>query len=80
MTNFSPIEHHIENRAQKRLCDGRPASDTDVSAEDWAALRDARKDAILCSDCQDRVNPSDVRTELYGYGRMSIAHLGEPSR
>ena len=75
MIHFSPVEHHIEDRAQSRLCDGRPASDTDVSSEDWSALRDARKDATLCPDCQDRVNPRDVRSELYGYGKMSTAHL-----
>ena len=53
MIQFKPIEQHIENRAQSRLCDGRPASDADVSSEDWFALRDARKDATLCPDCQD---------------------------
>ena len=53
MIHFSPVEHHIRNRAHTRLCDGRPASDTDVSSEDWFALRDARKDATLCPDCQD---------------------------
>ena len=75
MIRFRPIEHHIENRAQARLCDGRPASDTDVSSEDWFALRDARKDATLCPDCQDKVNSRDVRSDLYGYDRMSTAHL-----
>ena len=75
MIHFKPIEQHIENRAQSRLCDGRPASDTDVSSEDWFALRDARKDATLCPDCQDQVNSRDVRTDLYGYDRMSTAHL-----
>ena len=72
---FSAIEHHIENRAHARLCDGRPASDADISSEDWFALRDARKDATLCPDCQDQVNSRDVRSDLYGYGRMSTAHL-----
>ena len=75
MIHFSPVEHHIEDRAHTRLCDGRPASDTDVSSEDWFALRDARKDATLCPDCQDQVNSRDVRTDLYGYDRMSTAHL-----
>ena len=75
MIHFSPVEHHIRNRAHTRLCDGRPASDTDVSSEDWFALRDARKDATLCPDCQDQVNSRDVRTDLYGYDRMSTAHL-----
>ena len=46
-----------------------------VSSEDWFALRDARKDATLCPDCQDQVNPRDVRSDLYGYDRMSTAHL-----
>ena len=75
MIHFSPVEQHIEDRAHTRLCDGVPASDTDVSSEDWFALRDARKDATLCPDCQDRVNSRDVRSELYGMGRHSIAHL-----
>ena len=72
---FRPIEHHIEDRAHSRLCDGRPASDADISSSDWSALRDARKDTTLCPDCQDKVNPRDVRSELYGYDRMSTAHL-----
>ena len=75
MIHFRPVEHHIENRAQSRLCDGRPASDADISSEDWSALRDARRAATLCPDCQDKVNSRDVRPELYGYGRMSTAHL-----
>ena len=75
MIHFSPVEHHIRNRAHTRLCDGGPASDTDVSSEDWFALRDARKAATLCPDCQDKVNPRDVRSDLYGYDRMSTAHL-----
>ena len=75
MVHFNPVEQHIEDRAHTRLCDGRPASDTDISSEDWFALRDARKDATLCPDCQDKVNPRDVRSDLYGYDRMSTAHL-----
>ena len=75
MIHFRPIEHHIGDCAHARLCDGRPASDTDVSSEDWSALRDARRDTTLCPDCQDKVNPRDVRSELYGYGKMSTAHL-----
>ena len=75
MIHFSPVEHHIEDRGHTRLCDGRPASDTDVSSEDWFALRDARKAATLCPDCQDKVNPRNVRWDLYGYDRMSTAHL-----
>ena len=75
MIHFSPVEQHIRNRAHTRLCDGRPASDADISSEDWFALREARKDATLCPHCQDRVNPRDVRSDLYGYDRMSTAHL-----
>ena len=75
MIQFKPVEHHIRNRAQSRLCDGEPASDTDVSSEDWFTLRDARKAVTLCPDCQDQVNPRDVRWDLYGYDRMSTAHL-----
>ena len=75
MIHFKPVEHHIANRAHTRLCDGRPASDTDVSSEDWSALRDARKDATLCPDCQDRVPSCDVQQELYGMGRHTTAHL-----
>ena len=75
MIHFKPVGHHIHDRAQARLCDGRPASDTDISSEDWFALRDARKDATLCPDCQDQVNSRDVRSDLYGYDRMSTAHL-----
>ena len=75
MIHFKPVEHHIEDRARTRLCDGRPASDTDVSSEDWSALREARKDATLCPDCQDRVHPLDIEPELYGMGRHTTAHL-----
>ena len=75
MIHFRPVEHHIENRAQSRLCGGRPASDADISSEDWSALRDARRAATLCPDCQDKVNPRDVWSELYGMGRHTTAHL-----
>ena len=33
------------------------------------------QEATLCPDCQDRVNPHDVRSELYGMGRHTTAHL-----
>ena len=75
MIHFNPIEHHIKDRAHTRLCDGKPASDADISSEDWSTLRDARKDVTLCPDCQDKVNSRDVRSDLYGYDRMSTAHL-----
>ena len=69
------IEHHIENRAHARLCDSMPASGTGVSSEAWFALRDARKDATLCPDCQNQVNSRDVRSELYGMGRHTTDRL-----
>ena len=75
MIHFSPVEQHIANRSHTRLCDGSPASDADISSSDWSALRDARRGATLCPDCQDRVNPRDVRSELYGMGRHTTAHL-----
>ena len=75
MIHFEPVGHHIHDRAQARLCDGKPAGDADISSEDWLELREARRDATLCPDCQDEVSPRDVHLELYGYGRMSTAHL-----
>ena len=75
MIHFKPVEHHIHNRVQACLCDGSPASDVDISSEDWLELREVRRDATLCPDCQDKVSPRDVHLELYGYGRMSTAHL-----
>ena len=75
MIHFKPVEHHIHNRVQACLCDGSPASDADISSEDWLELREVRRDATLCPDCQDKVPPRDVHLELYGYGRMSTAHL-----
>ena len=70
-----PIEPHIHNRAHVRLCDGAPAGDADISSEDMFTLRDARRDATLCPDCQDRVDSRDVLLELYGGGPHTTAHL-----
>ena len=39
------------------------------------SLREARRDTTLCPDCQDRVNPRDVRSELYGMRRHTSARL-----
>ena len=75
MIHFKPVEYHIHNRVQACLCDGSPASDADISSEDWLELREVRRDATLCPDCQDKVSPRDVHLELYGYCRMSTAHL-----
>ena len=71
----NPVEHHIHIRAHVRLCDGAPAGDADISSEDLFALRYARRDATLCLDCQDRLDPRDVKSELYGMGRHTTAHL-----
>ena len=75
LIHFKPVEQHLRNRARTRLCDGRPASDADISSSDRSALRDAREAATLCPDCQDRVNPRDVRSDLYGKDRHTTAHL-----
>ena len=74
MIHWPAIEHHIEDDGT-RLCDGEPASESDVSSLDRNDMRQARGAATLCPDCQDRVNSRDVRSELYGYGKMSTAHL-----
>ena len=71
----NPVEHHIHIRAHVRLCDGAPAGDADISSEDLFALRYARRDATLCPECQDRVDPREVHLELYGMGRHATAHL-----
>ncbi len=70
-----PVEHHIHDRAQVRLCDSAAAGPADVSSENIFKLRDARRAATLCPDCQDEVHPRDVRSDLYGLGRHSTAHL-----
>ena len=70
-----PVERHIHSRAQARLCDGAPVGPADVSSEAIFELRDARRAATLCPDCQDEVHPRDVRSDLYGMGRHSTAHL-----
>ena len=70
-----PVEQHIGNRAQARLCADVPVGPADISSEDWLALREARKDATLCPDCQDKVSPRNVLSDLYGYGRRTTAHL-----
>ena len=73
--HFKPVERHIHDRAQVRLCDGRPAGPADISSEAIFELRDARRAATLRPDCQDEVHPRDVRSDLYGMGRHSTAHL-----
>ena len=75
MIHFKPVEHHIHDRARVRLCDDTPAGPADVLSEDIFELQDARRAATLCPNCQDEVHPRDVRSDLYGMGRHSTAHL-----
>ena len=75
MIHFGTVERHISGRDGVRLCAGEPASERDISSEDWMQLRKARAAVTLCPDCQDSVHPRDVAPELYGMGRMSPAHL-----
>ena len=75
MIHFGAVEQHIAERDGARLCDGKPASERDISSEDWMKIRGARVAATLCPDCQDKLHPLDVQPELYGMGRHSTAHL-----
>lgn len=75
MIHFGAVEQHVAERDGTRLCDGKPASERDISSEDWMDIREARAAAALCPDCQDRLHPLDVQPELYGMGRHSTAHL-----
>ena len=75
MIHFNLVEHHIHDRDRSRLCAGAPAGDADIPSEDLFELRDARREATLCPDCQDRVDPRDVQPELYGSGPHTTAHL-----
>ena len=75
MIHFGAVEQHIVERDGARLCDGKPASERDISSEDWMEIREARVAAALCPDCQDKLHPLDVQPELYGMGRHSSAHL-----
>ena len=61
-------------KARQRITGG-PVGITDISLRGWSALRDARKDATLCPDCQDRMHPLNIEPELYGMGRHTTAHL-----
>ena len=65
----------VGNLAHIRRCDGSFACEADISSGDWGALREARKAATLCPDCQDRVDSPDIEPELYGMGRHTTAHL-----
>jgi len=73
--HFKPVRHHISERDGARLCDGEPASERDIPSEEIFELRDARRNATLCPDCQDKMHPLDIDLELYGMGRHSVAYL-----
>ena len=45
-----------------------------ISSEDLFAPRDARREATLCTNCQDSVAPQVVHLDLYGMGRHTTAH------
>ena len=62
-------------RSDMRLCDSKPASERDVSPEDWIEIREARAASTHCVDCQGGVQPRDVQPEFYGLGRMFTPHL-----
>ena len=47
MIHFKPVERHIHDRDQCRLCDGRPVGPADISSEDIFKLRDARRSATI---------------------------------
>jgi len=73
--HFKTVQHHISERDGARLCDDEPASEHDIPYEEIFELRDARRDATLCPDCQDRMHPLDIDIELYGMGSHTTAHL-----
>ena len=75
MIHFGAVEQHMAERDGARLCDGKPASERDISSEDWMEIREARVAATLCPNCQDKLHPLDVQPEIYGMGRHSSAHL-----
>ena len=75
MIHFKPVECHISGRDGARLCDGEPALERDLSSEDIFELREGRRDATLCPDCQDRLDPRELHLELYGMGRHTVAYL-----
>ena len=75
MIHCPEIEHHIASDS-KRLCDGEPTSESDVSSLDQNGIRQARGDATLCPDCQDHSGLHDfvLRPYIWGSGRLSCAH------
>ena len=81
LIHWPEIEHHIASDS-RRLCDGEPASESDVSSLDQNRIRQARGDATLCPDCQDhsglpetihlRIGPAVVRAPLHRTGEARL--------
>ena len=68
MVTFNPIQHHItRNSGSKRLCDGQPAGEADISVTDLDALRESRGQATLC--------PVRVPWGWLGIGVFPLIHL-----
>ena len=78
MVTFNPIQHHItRNSGSKRLCDGQPAGEADISVTDLDALREFRSQATLCPVCQkNSYQPTTaLRIPRYRNGSHTLAHL-----
>ena len=78
MVTFKPIQHHItRNSGSKRLCDGQPAGEADISVTDLDALRESRGQATLCPVCQNNsYQPTTaLRIPRYRNGNHTLAHL-----
>ena len=75
MIHWPEIEHHIASDG-RHLCDGEPASETDISSLDQDDMRKTRGNATLCPDCQDRSGLPDftLTPYIWGSGRLSCAH------
>ena len=75
MIHWPEIGHHIASDSW-RLCDGEPASESDISSLDQDDMWKARGDVTLCPDCQDRSGLPDftLRPYIWGSGRLSCAH------
>ena len=79
MISPGPVRHHIRrDQGATRLCDGRPATEEDISTLDRDILRAARRDATLCPPCQQRsgIPPFALRPQLYSNEpRRTLAEL-----
>ena len=51
MIHFGQAKRYISGRTDTRLCDSEPASEHDISPENWMELREARAAATRCPDC-----------------------------